>query len=163
MPQRDGRWLIFHETIETDMRAGAASKAADAYFDALGYAHIASQPSRHYTRGKSLASWYHPNPRTYQTNVIIDALTDAHGCTLLEIEMRVNTFGNAPHDKDEDFWQAELDGLASTLRYGYSDPLLSYYAAERAMWYSVAVLLAVIMSVMGMAFLVMLILSAVLT
>jgi hypothetical protein len=141
MPARDGRWLVFRQTVNTDMRAGAAGKTADTYFENLGYHLHETSPARQYRRGSWLAGFYHPNPDRQQTEITVDILPQAGGETLLEVEMRVSTLGNVPLSKDYEFWRAELQGFANALHFGYIDPALSEMAAERAMWYSVATLL----------------------
>jgi hypothetical protein len=125
------------------MRAGAAEKTADKYFEALGYEIEDISSTRYYRRGSWLAGFYHPNPGRQQTKVRVDVLKQMNGETLLEVEMRVNTLGNVPLSKDYEFWRAELQGFANALHFGYIDPALSEMAGERAMWYSVATMLGV--------------------
>jgi hypothetical protein len=66
------------------------------------------------------------------------------GDSLVELVMRVHRFGNMPLEPDFDFWRAEIDGLAHALNHGFSDPRLSEYAADRAKWYSIAIMLGVL-------------------
>ena len=148
MPKVDGYWLVYRESFETAMRKGAASKAATEYLEAIGYRQTQLNPTMVFRRGSGLASLYHPNPKRQFTEVSVDFASSGE-VGIVELVMRVNRFGNMPLIKDYEFWRAELDGMALVLQQGHAEPRLSDYAAERAMWYSISVMLGVCMATMG--------------
>jgi hypothetical protein len=147
MPKVDGHWLVYRESFETAMRKGAASKAVTEYLESIGYEQIQMSPTMIFERGSGMASLYHPNPKRQKTQISVD-FASAGSTDIVELVMRVNRFGNMPLAKDYEFWRAELDGLAVILQKGSVDSRLSTYAAERAMWYSVSVMLGILAAVL---------------
>lgn len=141
-PKKDRNWLVYRYAIESDMRKGAISKAITEYLEAIGYRQTRISPSMEFERGTTMASLYNPNPRSQKTIITID-IVGAGGHSIVEAVMRVNCRGNLPLSKDFDFWQTELQGIEKSLHYGYCDPRLSEYAADRAKWYSIAIMLGV--------------------
>ena len=97
-----------------------------------------------FQRGASLASLYNPNPKSQKTEISVD-FASISGITVLEVTMRVNCLGNKPLRRDYEFWETELDGIVDALEHGYVNPNISDYVADRAMWYSVTVMLMVLM------------------
>ena len=142
-PKKDRSWLVYRESIATEMRQGAAKKAVIEYFESIGFRQTQISPSMQFERGAILASLYSPNPRSQKTLLTVDVVSRG-GDSLIELVMRINRFGNMPLEPDFDFWRAEIDGLANALNHGYSDPRLSEYAAERAKWYSISIMLGVL-------------------
>ena len=161
MPKIDGHWLVYRESFETKMRKGAASKALTDYLEAIGYEQGQISPTMLFTRGRSIASLFHPNPKRQKTEISVD-FASSGDLSIVELVMRVNRLGNMPLGKDYEFWRAELDGLAMVLRNGYAEPRLSDFAAERAMWYSITMMLAVLAAVLAglLAILILLVLVA---
>jgi len=153
-PKSDRHWLVYRQSIATEMRQGAAAKAISEYLEALGYQQTKSSPSLIFERGRVLAGLYNPNPRSQKTIMTVDFVRSGDEA-LLEVALRVNCLGNLPLQADKDFWQAELDGLAHTVHYGYCDPRLSYFAAERAKWYSLAIAAAVMIVILLLLLLMM--------
>lgn len=142
MPKIDGHWLVYRESYETSLRKGAASKAITEYLEAIGYEQIQMSPTMVFERGSGLASLYHPNPKRQKTEISVD-FASAGNTSIVELVMRVNRLGNKPLVKDYEFWRSELNGLSSILQGGHAESQLSDFAAERAMWYSVAVMLGI--------------------
>ena len=142
-PKKDRNWLVYRHSIETDMRKGAASKAIIEYLDAVGYHQSRITPSMEFERGAMLAGFYNPNPRSQKTIITVDFVS-VGGNTVIELVMRINRAGNMPLSKDFEFWEAEIRGIENSLHYGYCDPRLSEYAADRAKWYSIAIMLGII-------------------
>lgn len=151
-PKKDRSWLVYRESIATEMRLGAAKKAVTEYFESLGYRQIQIHPSLEFERGAVLASLYSPNPRSQKTHLTVDVVGSGSD-SMIELVMRVNRFGNMPLEPDYDFWRSEIEGLANTLHYGYSDPRMSDYAAGRAKWYSIAIMLGILLvtTILGFA------------
>ena len=150
-PKKDRSWLVYREAITTEMRQGAAKKAITEYLEAIGYHQTQISPSLQFERGALLASLYSPNPRSQKTFVTLDVVSSG-GDSLVELVLRVNRFGNIPLEPDFDFWRAEIDGLANTLHYGYCDPRISEFAAERAKWYSIAMMLIMLFAATVLTF-----------
>ena len=144
IPMSDGHWRVYHRSIETTIRKGAASKALIEYLGSIGYSQYQINPTLLFERGANLASLYNPNPKSQKTEISVD-FASISGITVLEVTMRVNCLGNKPLRRDYEFWEAELDGIVDALEHGYVNPRLSDYAADRAMWYSVTVMLMVLM------------------
>lgn len=144
MPSADRHWRVYQRSIETTVRKGAASKALTEYLEAIGYTQLQVSPTMLFERGANLASLYNPNPKSQKTEISVDFATIS-GVTVLEVTMRVNCFGNRPLSKDYEFWDTELAGIVDAVEHGYVNPRLSDYAAERAMWYSIAIQLIVLM------------------
>lgn len=142
-PQRDRHWLVYRLSIETQVRQGAAGKAITDYMGALDYVQTQLSPTLIFERGASLSSLYNPNPKSQKTIVTVD-FASLGQTTIVEIQMRVNCMGNRPLSKDYDFWAAELYGIEQVLTGDYVDPVTSDFAAERAQWYNVAVMLTVL-------------------
>lgn len=142
-PKKDRSWLVYRESVTTEMRQGAAKKVIVEYFESIGFRQTQISPSMLFERGAILASLYSPNPRSQKTQLTVDVVSSG-GDSLVELVMRVHRFGNMPLEPDFDFWRAEIDGLAYALNHGFSDPRLSEYAADRAKWYSIAIMLGVL-------------------
>lgn len=147
MPQRDGQWLVYAVSLETQTRQGAAGKRIAEYFDAVGYEQTQLSPTMIFERGFSLSSLYNPNPKSQKTIVHVD-FASTGTFTIVEVQMRVNRMGNRPLSKDYEFWDTELRGMQQALDTGILDPQTSYYAAERARWYSITVMLTVLVVVL---------------
>jgi hypothetical protein len=148
MPKIDGHWLVYRESFETTMRKGAASKAVTEYLEAIGYEQGQITPTMLFRRGSGFASIYHPNPKRQLTEISVDFASSGE-LGIVELVMRVNRFGNMPLEKDYEFWRSELDGLATVLQQGRANPRMSDYAAERAMWYSIAMMLGILALVLA--------------
>lgn len=146
-PKRDGYWLVYQHSIVTDVRRGAAAKYATEFLEAAGYRQSQSSPTMIFQRGWQLAGLFNPNPKRQQTIIHMD-LVSSGAETLIEMTMRVNCIGNRPLSKDLDFWQAELNGIQEAIEVGYANPLISTYAAERALWYNVVILICVLLLVL---------------
>ena len=144
IPMSDGHWRVYHRSIETTIRKGAASKALIEYLGSIGYSQYQINPTLLFERGANLASLYNPNPKSQKTEISVD-FASISGITVLEVTMRVNCLGNKPLRRDYEFWEAELDGIVDALEHGYVNPNISDYVADRAMWYSVTVMLMVLM------------------
>ncbi|MDQ7024348.1 MAG: hypothetical protein Q9P01_03525 [Anaerolineae bacterium] len=142
-PKKDRSWLVYRESIPTEMRQGAAKKAITEYFESIGFRQTQMSPSLQFERGALLASLYSPNPRSQKTHITADIVSSGSE-NLIELVVRINRFGNIPLEPDFDFWRVEIEGLANTVQQGYSDPRLSEYAAERAKWYSIAMMMALL-------------------
>lgn len=151
MPKIDRNWLVYRESIEFEMRAGAMGKTITEYFESIGFKQTQISPTMTFERGSSLASLYDPNPKHQKTEVSIDIVSSG-GLSIVELTMRINRLGNRPLRADYEFWRAEIDGLSHALNYGYVDPRWSDYAAERAKWNNIAVTLTVLIIVMGILF-----------
>ena len=147
MPKYDRHWLVYHRSIETTVRRGAASKYITEYLDAIGYEQTQISPTMQFQRGWSLASLFNPNPKKQKTEIAVD-FASAGQQTVIEVTMRINCFGNRPLSKDYEFWQAELEGFADVLEHGYINPMISDYAAERALWYNVTITIIVLFVVL---------------
>lgn len=143
MPVVEGYWRVYKLSIETSVRQGAAAKYISAYLESIGFEHRQVSPTMIFERGSSFAGIYNMNPKAQKTEITVDFATIA-GQTVVELTMRVNCFGNRPLSKDYEFWSAELAGIEDALEHGYANPAVSQYAAERAMWYNLAVFLAVL-------------------
>lgn len=143
LPKVDGHWLVYRESLETSLRKGAASKAITEYLEAIGYEQTQTSPTMLFQRGSSIASIYHPNPKRQKTEISVD-FANSGSTSIVELVMRVNRFGNMPLAKDYEFWRAELDGLARILKQDHAEVRVSDFAAERAMWYSIAMTLGVL-------------------
>ena len=143
-PRKDRSWLVYRESVATEMRQGAAKKAVIEYFESIGFRQTQISPSMQFERGAILASLYSPNPRSQKTHLTVDVVSRGND-SLIELVMRVHRFGNIPLEPDFDFWRAEIDGLANMLNHGYADPRLSEYAADRAKWYSISIMLGVLL------------------
>jgi hypothetical protein len=148
MPKIDGHWLVYRESFETMMRKGAAGKAVTEYLEAIGYEAGQITPTMLFRRGSGLASIYHPNPKRQLTEISVD-FASSGDLGIVELVMRVNRFGNMPLEKDYEFWRSELDGVATVLQQARANPRISDYAAERAMWYSIAMMLGILAFVLG--------------
>jgi hypothetical protein len=151
MPKIDHNWLVYHESIEVEMRKGAMSKAITEYFESIGFRQTQISPSMTFERGAMLASLYDPNPKHQKTHISIDIVSHGNQ-SLIELTMRINRLGNIPLQADYEFWRSEIDGLAHAIHYGYVDSRWSDYAAERAKWYSVVIMLGVSMVVIAVFF-----------
>lgn len=157
MPISDRHWRVYHRSIETTIRKGAASKALTEYLQAIGYTQGQINPTMLFERGANFASLYNPNPKSQKTEISVDFATIS-GVTVLEVTMRIDCLGNRPLSKDFEFWDTELNSITDALEHGYVNPCLSDYAAERAMWYSVAIQLIVLMLALSITLSVFLIL-----
>jgi hypothetical protein len=151
MPKTDRNWLVYRESIEVEMRKGAMGKSITEYFESIGYKQSQISPTLIFERGAMLASLYDPNPKHQKTEITIDIVSSGKQ-SIVELMMRVNRLGNIPLQKDYEFWRAEIDGLAHALNYGYVDPRWSDYAADRAKWYSMVVMMGIAMIVMALLF-----------
>lgn len=143
MPISDGHWRVYQRSIETTIRKGAANKTLTEYLDSIGYTQLQVSPTLLFERGASLASLYNPNPKSQKTEISVD-FASISGVTVLEVTMRVNCLGNKPLRRDYEFWETELSGIEDALEHGYVNPHMSEYAADRAMWYSITVMLMVL-------------------
>jgi|GEM_PF-4867473 len=146
MPVKEGSWQVYQLSIETPVRKGAASKYISEYLAAIGFTQTRLSPTMLFERGSNLASLYNMNPKAQKTEIAVDFASIA-GQTIIELTMRVNCLGNKPLSKDYEFWAAELAGIDDVLEHGYVNPYLSDFAAERAFWYNVTVLMAILMIV----------------
>lgn len=151
MPKIDRNWLVYRESIEVEMRQGAIGKAITEYFESIGFKQTQISPTQGFERGSSLAGLYDPNPKHQKTIVSVD-IVGSHGHSVIELTMRINRLGTRPLRADYEFWRAEIDGLSHALNYGYVDPRWSDYAAERAKWNNIAVMMGVLIIVMGILF-----------
>lgn len=149
MPVREGVWLIYKKTIRTTHRPGAVAKEIHAYFDALGYEQTQTTPTMIFERGGGLASLYSPNPASQKMRVLIDMVSGGDNETWVEVRLRVNSLGSLSFAADHDFREAELEGLRLLLEYGCLNTLLSQYAADRAKWFSLVVILATLAVMFG--------------
>jgi hypothetical protein len=143
-PKKDRSWLVYREALPTALRQGAAKKVVIEYLESLGFRQTQVGPTMQFERGAILASLYSPNPRSQKTELTVDVVSRGSE-SLIELVMRIQRFGNLPLEPDFDFWRAEIDGLATMLNDSYADPRLSEYAAERAKWYSIALMLGVLL------------------
>lgn len=143
MPETDGHWRVYKLSIETDVRKGAAGKYISEYLEAIGFTQGQINPTMVFERGANLASLYNMNPKSQKTEITVDFASIA-GQTIVELTMRVNCLGNKPLSKDFEFWATELAGINEVLEHGYVNPFLSDFAAERAKWYNVSVLLSIL-------------------
>jgi len=146
MPVKDGSWQVYQLSIETPVRKGAASKYISEYLAAIGFTQLRISPTMLFERGSNFASLYNMNPKAQKTEIAVD-FASIEGQTIIELNMRVNCLGNKPLSKDYEFWAAELAGIDDVLEHGYVNPYLSDFAAERAFWYNVTVLMAILMLV----------------
>lgn len=141
-------WHTYKRSLMTTRRAGAVSKDIEAYFFALDYELVATTPTLVFQRGSVLGGILNANPAAYRTQISIDVVTGPSGETLLEITRRVSGFFNLHLAVQDDFHQAELDGLQVLLEYGYLDTQRSQYAAERAVWVMRFLVLALLASLL---------------
>lgn len=146
-PKIDNNWLVYRESFSTEMRAGAARKAVVEYLESIGFVQTQTKPSLQFERGTAFDGIYNPDPRFLRTEITVD-LVGMGGDTVIEIVMRVNRLANIALQPHYDFWKAELHGLNNALMFGYADPLLSAYAAERAKWFAVTLIFAALMVVL---------------
>lgn len=143
MPETDGHWRVYKLSIETDVRKGAATKYITEYLEAIGFNQRQISPTMIFERGASLASLYNMNPKSQKTEITVDFASIA-GQMIVELTMRVNCLGNKPLSKDFEFWAAELAGINEVLEHGYVNPFVSDFAADRAKWYNISVMLTVL-------------------
>lgn len=143
MPKKERGTLVYRVSYKTTVRLGATQKALQDYLEAIGYKVQRHSPTMILERGSWLASWVHPNPRHQKSRLTLDFISNGEQ-TLVEAVLRVSRLGNVPLRPDYDFWQTELEELRRVLQLEPVNPLLSRYAAERALWYSVSVMLAVL-------------------
>lgn len=136
--KRDRHWVVFRQAITTDMRQGAASKAIASYLEDVGYQQTQTSPSLIFARGNALAGLFNQNPADQQAEITVDVVGSGTGNSIIEVTLRVNGFGKLLLRPDVEFWEAELSGLSNAVRFGYADPRLSYFAAERARWVKIA-------------------------
>jgi hypothetical protein len=152
MPAREGVWLVYTTSILTTRRQGAVSKDVTAYFEALGYMLERSTPSMEFSRGSVLRGMTSSSPASQKTEITVDVIGGSQaGETVVEVKMRVGTFGTWSFQTDHDFREAELYGLQVALEYGYIDQKLSQFAADRAKYYSMMVALMGIAVLAGVA------------
>lgn len=147
MPVFEGHWLVYHYSIPTTVRRGAAAKYISEYLDSIGYQQTQMSPTMRFQRGWRFASLFNPNPKSQKTDITVDFASVGQE-TIIEVTMRINCFGNRPLRKDYEFWQAELGGIEEALDNGYVNPLISDFAAERALWYNVTITLIVLFVVL---------------
>jgi len=152
MPERDGVWLIYTTSILTTRRQGPVSKDVIEYFETLGYMLEKSTPSLEFLRGSVLRGMMSSSPASQKTEITVDIVNGSQaGEIIVEVKMRVSSFGAWSFQTDHDFRQAELKGLHTALDYGYIDSTLSRYAADRAKYYSMMVALSGIAVLAGVA------------
>jgi hypothetical protein len=142
MPAREGVWLVYTASILTTRRQGAVSKDIIEYFETLGYTLERSTPSLEFRRGSVLRGMMSSSPASQKTEITIDVVSGSQqGETIVEVKMRVSSFGSWSFQTDHDFRESELKGLQVALEYGYIDTLTSRYAADRAKYYSMMIAL----------------------
>jgi len=142
-PTKERFWRVYQISLETSVRKGAASKAITEYLQSIGFTQTQISPTLLFERGSNLASLYNFNPKSQKTEVSVD-FASAGEQTIVELTMRINCFANQPLSKDYEFWAAELDGIQDALDHGYVNPAISDFAAERALWYNVSIMLGVL-------------------
>lgn len=149
MPETEGHWRVYKLSIETDVRKGAATKYITEYLEAIGFMQQQIHPTMIFERGANLASLYNMNPKAQKTEVSAD-FASIGGQTIVELTMRVNCLGNKPLSKDYEFWAAELAGIDEVLKHGYVNPYVSDFAADRAKWYNISVMLGILILTIGL-------------
>jgi hypothetical protein len=142
LPVREGTWLVYKRTLPTSQRPGAITKDIQTYFEALGYTQTHTTPTLIFERGHWLKGLYSPNPASQKMRVLVDVLSSSEHETLIEVRLRVNTWGSFSFNTDHEFRLSELEGLHLMVAYGYLDIERSRYAADRAKWFSISVALA---------------------
>src|SRR5262245_40126963 len=116
MPAREGVWLVYSKSILTTRRQGAVSKDVIEYFETLGYTLEKSSPSLEFARGGVLRGMMSSSPASLKTLITVDIVDGSQaGEAVVEVKMRVSTFGRRSFGPDHDFHEAELKGLQVAL------------------------------------------------
>lgn len=140
----DRNRLVYRKSMETSLRQGAAQKIIIEYLEAVGYEQSQSTPSMKFERGATFSGLFHPDPRLQRAEMTIDLVSMGTN-TIAEVVLAIPRFRVQPNSVYAEFWDAELDGLAQALRYNAVEARLSVFAAERAMWSSIAAILLVVL------------------
>ena len=110
------------------------------YLAMIGYRATGQEPWTTFERGSSVARVYALSPRQIKASLSVQPIYEADDLTGVTLNLNVNA-GQPLLKREAEFWEKELDAMEAALCYGYLNPIVSDYAASRALWFNLSILL----------------------